>query len=207
MMIKKYIFYFCLVAISFTQIIDDIDRNAFKSLILPGWGEMSISHNNRAKNFLILEACTWLSFLGSHYSNNWYIDNYMSFGSHHANIDLDAISDNELSLLIVHLSQYNSLDEYNETMERQRRYNDTYPNNSKYNWHWDSSNNRKVFNDLRIKSAYAYKINNFTIAALIINRLVSFFDVIYLNGKSYDIQSTVMSSSNNQLLFNCSISF
>ena len=96
MMIKKYIFYFYLISISFTQIIDDIDINAFKSLVVPGWGEMSISNDNRGKNFLILEACTWLSFLGSHYSNNWYTNNYMSFGSHHANIDLDAIANTEI---------------------------------------------------------------------------------------------------------------
>ena len=34
----------------------------------------------------------------------------------------------ELSLLIVHMSQYDNMYEFNENMERQRRFNDTYPN-------------------------------------------------------------------------------
>ena len=72
MFIKKYILCLCLFSLSFSQLIDNLDINAFKSLAIPGWGEMEISEEKRAKNFFILEACTWLSFLGSHYSNNWY---------------------------------------------------------------------------------------------------------------------------------------
>ena len=100
----------------------------------------------------------------------------MSFGSYHADINLNTINDNELSLLIVHMSQYDNMYEFNETMERQEdlmilsRY-------SKYQWDWDTTKNRNKFNDLRIKSSNAKKINNFTVAALIVNRIISFIDV------------------------------
>ena len=94
----------------------------------------------------------------------------MSFGTYHADINLDAINDSELSLLIVHMSHYDSMDEYNESMDRQRR-NLSY-SGDKYNWNWDARNNRYTFNDLRTKSSLTKKINNFTISALILNRFI-----------------------------------
>tara|TARA_B110000263_G_scaffold44648_1_gene36608 strand:- start:153 stop:779 length:627 start_codon:yes stop_codon:yes gene_type:complete len=208
MFVKKYILCLCLCSLSFSQLIDNLDINAFKSLAIPGWGQMEISEEKRAKNFLILEACTWLSFLGSHYSNNWYTDNYMSFGTYHAGIDLNNINDNELSLIIVHLSQYDNIYDYNDTMERQRRYDDVYPDIPKYQWDWNSTKNRHSFNDLRVKASFTKKINNFTIAALIVNRALSFFDVAYLNGKNnYKIESAVLPISNNSVILNCRLHF
>ena len=88
---------------------DNVDRNAIKSLAIPGWGEKSLNYEERSKLFFIAEASLWISFLGSNHLNNSYIDNYMSFGSYHAEIDLNAIDDYELSLLIVHMSQYDSM--------------------------------------------------------------------------------------------------
>ena len=205
MRFKIYILYLILFSLSYSQLLDDFDSNATKSLLVPGWGEKSINENKRSKHFFIAEASIWLSFLGSYYSNKWYTDNYMSFGSYHAGINLDAVDDSQLSLLIVHMSHYDSMDEYNEVMDRQRR-NLSY-SGDKYNWNWDKDNNRYKFNDLRIKSSIIKKINNFTISALILNRFISFFDVIYLNNKKYSIDSSVLPISDNGLLFNCTISF
>ena len=208
MPIKRYILCLFLVSYSFSQLLDNIDMNAVKSLALPGWGELEISQNKRARNFLILEACSWLSFLGSYYSNNWYNENYTSFGNHHAGIDLNSINSDDLSLLIVHMSQYDNIYDYNETMQRQRRPDDSYSETSNYYWNWDSTSNRQIFNDLRIKSSLSKKINNFTVAALIINRFLSFFDVVYLNGKKqYKVESVAIPNSNNGILLNLNIHF
>jgi len=205
-MIKKYIILFLFITISYCQLLDKVDSNAFKSLLLPGLGEYSLNESNRSKNFFITEACLWLSFFGSYYGNQWYTDNYMSFGSYHANIDLDNISSNELSMLIVHMSQYDNMEVFNETMDRQRR-NDSYSDESIYGWDWDNDKNRKNFNDLRIRSANLKKMNNFTISALIINRLVSFFDVIYLSDKKYKISSSINPVIGDGLILNCNINF
>ena len=206
--IKQYIFFLCLISLSYSQLTQNIDKNAFKSLIIPGWGQLELEEQKRSRNFLILEACSWLSFLGSSYANNWYIDDYMSFGTYHAGIDLNIINDSELSLLIVHMSQYDNMYEFNETMERQRRFNDTYPDIQKYQWDWDSTKNRNNFNDLRVKSSNAKKINNFTVAALIVNRIVSFIDVAYLNGQNgVKLESTLIPTSNSSLVFNLKLSF
>ena len=208
MKIKKYILYLCLFSLSFSQLVENLDINTFKSLAVPGWGHLEISENKRAKNFFVLEAITWLSFLASYQSNIWYIDNYTSFGNYHAGIDLNNINDNELSLLIVHVSQYDNIYDYNSTMERQRRYDDIYPDIPKYQWDWDSDKNRNAFNDLRVKSSNSKKINNFTIAALIVNRALSFFDVAYLNGKNkYKLESVIVPISKNSVVFNCKLNF
>ena len=121
---------------------------------------------------------------------------------------MNNINDSELSLLIVHMSQYDNMYEFNETMERQRRFNDTYPDIQKYQWDWDTTKNRNNFNDLRIKSSNAKKINNFTVAALIVNRIVSFIDVAYLNGQNgVKLESTLVPTSNSSLAFNLKLSF
>ena len=205
-MIKRYITLFLFITISYCQLLDKVDSNAFKSLLLPGLGEYNLNEDNRSKNFFITEACLWLSFFSSYYGNQWYTDNYMSFGSYHADIDLDNIPSNQLSMLIVHMSQYDNMEFFNETMDRQRR-NNSYSDESIYGWNWDNDKNRKNFNDLRIKSSNLKKINNFTISALIINRLVSFFDVIYLSDKKYKINSSISPTIGDGLILNCNINF
>jgi len=205
-MIKRYITLFLFITISYCQLLDKVDSNAFKSLLLPGLGEYNLNEDNRSKNFFITEACLWLSFFSSYYGNQWYTDNYMSFGSYHADIDLDNIPSNQLSMLIVHMSQYDNMEFFNETMDRQRR-NNSYSDESIYGWNWDDDKNRKNFNDLRIKSSNLKKINNFTISALIINRLVSFFDVIYLSDKKYKISSSISPTIDDGLILNCNINF
>ena len=205
-MIKRYITLFLFITISYCQLLDKVDSNAFKSLLLPGLGEYNLNEDNRSKIFFITEACLWLSFFSSYYGNQWYTDNYMSFGSYHADIDLDNIPSNQLSMLIVHMSQYDNMEFFNETMDRQRR-NNSYSDESIYGWNWDDDKNRKNFNDLRIKSSNLKKINNFTISALIINRLVSFFDVIYLSDKKYKISSSISPTIDDGLILNCNINF
>jgi len=205
-MIKKYIILFLFITISYCQLLDKVDSNAFKSLLLPGLGEYNLNEDNRSKNFFIMEACLWLSFFSSYYGNQWYTDNYMSFGSYHADIDLNNIPSNQLSMLIVHMSQYDNMEVFNETMDRQRR-NNSYSDKSIYGWDWDNNINRKKFNDIRIKSSNLKKMNNFTISALIINRLVSFFDVIYLSDKKYKINSSISPTIDDGLILNCNINF
>ena len=205
-MIKKYIILSLFISISYCQLLDKVDSNAFKSLLLPGLGEYNLNESNRSKKFFITEACLWLSFFGSYYGNQSYTDNYMSFGSYHADINLNAINESQLSMLIVHMSQYDNMEIFNETMDRQRR-NNLYLDESTYGWNWDSDENRKTFNDLRIKSSNLKKINNFTISALIINRLVSFFDVIYLSDKKIKLNSSINSTIGDGLILNCNINF
>ena len=136
----------------------------------------------------------------------WYKDDYMMFGSYHADIDLNAVPNYKLSKLIVHMSQYDNMGEFNETMDRQRRDN-SYTNSEIYDWNWDSDENRNKFNEIRIKSSNLKKINNFTISALLINRLISFFNTIYLSDKKYNFNSSIYPLNDDGLTFYFNIIF
>ena len=62
MKFKFYICYIVLFAISYSQLMDNVDRNAIKSLAIPGWGEKSLNYEERSKLFFIAEASLWISF-------------------------------------------------------------------------------------------------------------------------------------------------
>lgn len=205
-MFKKIIFLLIFITFSHAQLLDRINSNAFKSLLIPGLGEYGLDKKEHSKFFFIAETFLWLSFLGSQKGYSWYKDDYMMFGSYHANIDLDVVPDYKLSKLIVHMSQYDNMEEFNETMDRQRR-DDSYTNPEIYEWNWDSDDNRNKFNDIRIKSSNLKQINNFTISALLINRLISFFNTIYLSDKKYNLNSSIRPLKDDGLMFYFNINF
>ena len=64
-MFKKIIFLLIFITFSHTQLLDRINSNAFKSLLIPGLGEYSLNKKEHSKNFFIAETFLWLSFLGS----------------------------------------------------------------------------------------------------------------------------------------------
>ena len=49
-----------------------------------------------------------------------------------------------------------------------------------FDWQWDNSTNRIKFDNMRIKSVTLDKYAKFSVGGLILHRMVSFFDVIYL---------------------------
>ena len=104
------------------------------------------------------------------------------------------------------MSQYDNMEEFNETMDRQRRDN-SYINSQIYEWNWDSDDNRNKFNEIRIKSSNLKQINNFTISALLINRLISFFNTIYLSDKKYNLNSSIQPLKDDGLMFYFNINF
>ena len=88
----------------------------------------------------------------------------------------------------------------------ERKYNINYENICVL-FYRGNDKNRETFNDLRIKSANLKKINNFTISALLINRLVSFFNVVYLSDKKHKISSSIYPSIDDGVILNCNINF
>ena len=87
---------------------------------------------------------------------------------------------NKNYLFEVNMGHYDSLDDYNDTKERQRLVNDKYEENKNFDWQWDNSTNRIKYDNMRIKSVTLDKYAKFSIGGLILHRMVSFFDMIYL---------------------------
>jgi len=150
-------------------------KTKLQSLLLPGWGQHSLGESKRATDYFIREAALWLIFVGSKKSADWYESDYTAFAELHANVDMAGKN----YLFAVNMGHYNSLDEYKDTKQRQRLENE-YEGDKNFDWQWDNSTNRIKFDNMRIKSVTLDKYAKFSIGGLILHRMVSFFDMIYL---------------------------
>ena len=171
--------YLTIIIICFSYISAQENGNAktkLQSLLLPGWGQHSMGESKRANEYFIREAALWLIFVGCKQTSTWYRSDYTAFAELHANVDMTGKN----YLFAVNMGHYNSLDDYNDTKGRQRSVNDKYEEGKMFYWQWDNSTNRIKFDNMRIKSVTLDKYAKFSVGGLILHRMVSFFDVIYL---------------------------
>ena len=90
-------------------------------------------------------------------------------------------------LFAVNLGHYDSFEQYNDIKERQRKVESKYEKDKGLEWQWDNSANRIQYDEMRIKSVTYDKYAKFAISGLILHRLVSFIDVIYLERTSLQV--------------------
>jgi len=162
--------------ILFGQIYERDFSPIYKSIILPGWGELDLKNNKRSKQFLIQEASIWISFFGLRYISNTYESSYKAFAALHASTDLE----NKPFQYRVDIGDYNTYDEFIDSKRRNRQTDLIWPENLGYEWQWDSESNRKEYDNMRIISGIAKKYSKFAIGAMIANRIISAIDVLYI---------------------------
>ncbi len=181
------------------------DFAVVKSAILPGWGELSMDHPKRAKSFFLREGIIWLSYLGGKNIYSWYKSDYEAFARLHADVDLR----NQPYQLAVDMGLFDNLYEYNSNKDRRREVYLKYPEGEGYDWNWDSTTNRKKFNDMRITSATADKVASFAVGGLIAHRIISVFDILYLKKKSGNIRmnSSLIPMGRDNIYFVVSLNF
>ena len=183
-----------------------------KSLLFPGWGELSLNESSRGQKLIAADIILWLTvFNGKNLSKNYESD-YRAFASEHAGVNWNHTD----YLFAVDIGYYDDLNAYNSAKARQRsleletdlngglirEYGHTmYPENGDFDWQWDNDSNRKSYKDMRISSANWDKYANFAIAGLLVNRVISVIDVMYLEkmGSSTPIQSQVITNGSNDL--------
>ena len=174
---RRKIIVFSLFILLITNV-KGIEKYNFNSMILPGWGEYVIGEKNRANYFFTMEATLWLFYFINKKREVSSRNNYIAFSELHADVDMD----NKSYLFAVNLGHYNSLEEYNDIKERQRLPQQKY-SSPEFNWEWDSDSKRLKYDQMRINSVNAQKYAKFAVGGLILNRLISFIDVIYLERK------------------------
>ena len=180
--------------------------NMLRSLAVPGWGELNMDNHSRAKFFFTSEALILTTyFLGSSF-NKSYIDQYTGFAELHAGVDMDGREYD----FIIDMSNHNSMTDYNETIASyhgENFYNYQYDNESD-NWQWDSSDNRLEFDRMRRNSLVSGMVADFALAGLIINRIISVIDVMYLEKKksNLDIGSYISKDQSDGVSLNISFS-
>ena len=103
---------FILQIMIFLQFIYPSGGNIIKSLAIPGWGELNINNNSRAKLFFTSEALILATHvLGSSF-NKSYIDQYTGFAELHADIDMDGRDYD----FIIDISNYDSMADHDTDM-------------------------------------------------------------------------------------------
>ena len=208
---KNYIIIIIVVSILFPG-----DR--LKSLIVPGWGEISKGHFDKGKTFLYVDAALWISMLGSSKASDWYYDDQRAFAIQHAGIDISKKD----AIYGIHIGQYNSIIDYNDVKERQRSKlmelddsgnvireygHEIYPESQGYDWFWDTNENRKSYNKLRVNSGIYNQYKKFAIAGLILNRFISLIDVLYIERTTESRLDSSLYPMNNGLVWNLSFKF
>ena len=191
-----------------------------KSLLFPGWGELSLNQNSRGQKLMAADIILWLTvFNGKNLSKNYESD-YRAFASEHAGVNWSHTD----YLFAVDIGYYKDLNHYNSAKARQRSLeletdlngglireygHAIYPENGDFDWQWDSDSNRKSYKDIRISSANWDKYANFAIAGLLVNRVISVIDVMYLEkiGVSTPIQSQIITNGKNDFQLKLSFPF
>ena len=191
-----------------------------KSILLPGWGELSLNQKSRGQKLFAADIILWLTVLNGKKMSKNYESDYRAFATEHAGVDWDHTD----YLFAIDIGYYDTLSDYNTTRSRQRSLeietdpkgdlirengHGIYPENGDFNWEWDDTINRQIYKDLKISSADWDKYANFAISGLILNRVISLVDVIYLErtGKSNPIQSQIITKGRDNLQLKFSVPF
>ncbi|MEE9167647.1 MAG: hypothetical protein V3U24_09365 [Candidatus Neomarinimicrobiota bacterium] len=132
----------------------------------------------RGRLFSQIELLLWLGLAESRATASLYKMRLHSFAAMHGGTNLRGKS----GQYIIVVGDYDSMDAYNETQQRRREPGNTYRDRQRFNWSWDSEDNRKRFRRFRVKRDTAKKVGQFLVGAMVLNRVVSVIDVRYLYG-------------------------
>jgi len=192
----KIIFLFIYLTFGFSS-------SMLKSVVFPGWGELNeyniLSKDNnlesvkyikdRARYIMLQESSLWIGFYAFQNLAVSYKNDYRLLGKSNAGVSWDGKND----LFAANVGNFNNLEEYNAYKLLTGQYDDAYLEDG-YDWDWqDNNNNRLKYDRTRNKSEKYDKIKTYLTAGLIINRVISTFDVLSImkeHGRiiSFDIE-------------------
>jgi len=144
-------------------------RSFLQSLLLPGWGQHYTESRTMMKVFITSEILLWGSFVGFTTWGNWIEDDYRNFSVQHAGVNLDGKSD----LDFVNISNFDDIFEYNQSQLRNRDVDAVYTDTESFFWKWDSEQNRRKFDEMRISSDRAGNRADLTLAFIFTNHVLS----------------------------------
>jgi hypothetical protein len=168
-----------------------------KSLILPGWGELSMGAKGRATGFFIAEGLIWASYAYWTVAGNMREDDYIEQAGISAGVGVTSESDDYWRLV----GQYKSSSggdpgTYEEELRREAR--DLYPTDPAAQdayvaerlptgdraWSWSTPQAQALYDDTREDANTAFNNAEYSFAAAILNRVLSVIDVQLLRHKA-----------------------
>ena len=185
-----------------------------KSVVFPGWGELSeynaLSKDNnlenikyikdRARYIMFQESSLWVGLYAFQDLAKSYKNDYRLLGETNAGVNWNGKND----LFAANVGNFNNLEEFNAYKLLTGQYDDAYLEDG-YDWDWQNNNdNRLKYDRTRNKSEKYNKIKTYLTAGLIINRVISSFDVLSIMKEhnriiSFDVEED---SSNLKLKLN-----
>lgn len=187
-MIKFYKYYLFLIFLTLS-----FSSSMLKSVIFPGWGELNeykaLAHDNdlenisyikeRSKYIMFQESMLWIGLYIFNDLNKTYKNDYQILGIVNAGVDWTGKNE----LFAANVGNFNNLQEYNDYKFLTGQYDDVYLNEG-YNWDWQNNNNNRLnYDRTRNKSEKYDKYKSYIAAGLIINRVISSFDVLNIMKK------------------------
>ena len=144
------------------------------SLLLPGMGELYADSYSSGKYFTIAEGALWGVFAGMNIYGNWQQDRYKSFAVSKAGISIDGKDDEYYTII----SQYLSIEEYNNEKALSREFDKMY--SESFAWKWKSQQEREEYRSLWVSSEQTFNDVRFVVGAMILNRIASAINAVRL---------------------------
>ncbi|MBA4407307.1 hypothetical protein C0389_08540 [bacterium] len=145
------------------------------SMLIPGMGELYANSYESGKYFTIADGVLWSVFTGFTIYGTQQDSNYKSFAESRAGVKVDGKDADYFA----NVGAYLSLDDYNTSMELNRRFESTYKASTHY-WKWSGDDQRKEYRSMWTSSESAFTNVRFVVGALILNRVISAINAVRL---------------------------
>jgi hypothetical protein len=152
----------------------------FKSLLLPGWGQLSLGRERSAKTFFAIETAGWVSVIAFLWGGRMIADDARIMSRAYSGLQPDfALTDGAMDVLESYYSRTDHLDElrreardlYPEDLDRQKDFTES--QDLGLDWGWESDEHWTEFIDTRQRSrSVRRRAVGFT-GILVFNRIVS----------------------------------
>jgi len=151
--------------------------SVMKSALLPGWGEHGYDSQSRGYLFNGIEASLWV-FAGLAYSSAHSSENDLFyFAAEYGQI---TNPQSKSDIFLDRVSKYDSMEEYNEQMLRNRQWDRIYSEENGEYWEWDTPEKRIEYFNIKTQRYQWRQKLTYTFGAIALNHLVSAMDVLYL---------------------------
>lgn len=143
----------------------------FRSMIVPGWGHYYNDKDNwnRGKVHLATEVGIIAAYIGFQQHSSSIRMEYITLANLRSGVD---IRERSRSFQIA-LSDFPSLNDYNDYQLRTRNWNRLMEVNSENNWHWKSDRDRLHYSDLRSRRDRVKNQLPALFGIMVINRVIS----------------------------------
>ncbi len=171
----------------------------FRSVLLPGWGEMSLGHSKRGYIFMGVEAATWIGCGLSYLEGVFSRDDYTWLACEEAGIDIsgfdssflddigDFVSNTEFNDYIRRLARYY----YPDDPDAQRDYYDSHAKYGSEGWNWTSESAREDYSDYLMRSRQWFRRSMYIAGFALVNRLVSAIDTALLDDTELGVYTSL----------------